>query len=145
MAHSTNSNQTCLEKRGMSERKTEMARSDYNMENQYSVTHADALSDGDAQGKGTGHGGHTHFLPDCTDADYTSNKINYSNFDTSAGGGCFDIKGRNGIGGRERCMAISIYNEENQYGSTSVDTTENRNDGQYYVGQRIGNSESTCG
>lgn len=145
MAHSTNSNQTCLEKRGMTERKTETARSDYNIENQYNSTHKDALSDGDPQGKGTGHGGHTHWLPDCTDADYTTFKINYSNFDTENGGGCYDIKGRNGIGGRDRALAMSLYNTENQYGPNSVDTTENVNDGQYYVGQQLGNSNSTCG
>lgn len=61
MATTIQNGQTCLEKRGMEERHTEITRSDYNIENQYSATHKDALSDGDAQGKGTGHGGHTHF------------------------------------------------------------------------------------
>ena len=134
--------QTCLEKRGMEERHEEITRSDYNIENQYGPTHSDALSNGDPQGKGTGHGGHTHYLPDCTKP---TNMIIYSNFDTANGGGCYDIKGRNGISGRERAMAISIYNQENEYGANLVDTTANVNDGQYFVGQQIGSPESNCG
>ena len=127
--------QTCLEKRGMEERHQEITRSDYNIENQYGATHPDAISDGDAQGKGTGHGGHTHFLPDCTKPTTT---INYSNFDSENGGGYYDIEGRNGISGRKRAMATSLYNKEVQYGPTLVDTSANVADGQYYVGQQIG-------
>ena len=44
---------TCLEQRSMEERHKEQVRSDYNRENQYNVTHPDALANGDAQGKGT--------------------------------------------------------------------------------------------
>ena len=127
--------QTCLEKRGMEERHQEITRSDYNIENQYGATHPDAISDGDVQGKGTGHGGHTHFLPDCTKPTTT---INYSNFDSENGGGYYDIEGRNGISGRKRAMATSLYNKETQYGPTLVDTSANVADGQYYVGQQIG-------
>jgi len=127
--------QTCLEKRGMEERHQEITRSDYNIENQYGATHQDAISDGDVQGKGTGHGGHTHFLPDCTKPTTT---INYSNFDSENGGGYYDIEGRNGISGRKRAMATSLYNKEIQYGPTLVDTSANVADGQYYVGQQIG-------
>ena len=58
--------QSCLEKRGIEERSEEIVRSDYNQENPYGPTHPDAMSDGDAQGKGTGHGGHTAWTPDCT-------------------------------------------------------------------------------
>jgi hypothetical protein len=130
MANTIPNGQTCLEKRGMEERHEEITRSDYNIENQYGATHQDALSDGDPQGKGTGHGGHTHFLPDCTKP---TNMINYSNFDTENGGGCYDIKGRNEIGGRERLMAISIYNKENAYGPALVDTSLNVADGQIVV------------
>jgi hypothetical protein len=119
----------------MEERHQEITRSDYNIENQYSVTHPDAISDGDAQGKGTGHGGHTHFLPDCTKPTTT---IDYSNFDTENGGGYYDIEGRNGISGRKRAMATSLYNKEEQYGPTMVDTSANVADGQYYFGQQIG-------
>ena len=127
--------QTCLEKRGMEERHQEITRSDYNIENQYGATHPDAISDGDAQGKGTGHGGHTHFLPDCTKP---TNMINYSNFDSENGGGYYDIEGRNGISGRKRALATSMYNKEAQYGANLVDTSANVADGQYYVGQQIG-------
>lgn len=135
MASTVVNGQTCLEKRGMEERHEEITRSDYNIENQYGPTHPDAISDGDPQGKGTGHGGHTHFLPDCTKPTTT---INYSNFDSENGGGYYDIKGRNGISGRERALAISLYNKEIQYGPTLVDTSANVADGQYYVGQQIG-------
>ena len=127
--------QTCLEKRGIEERHNEIVRSDYTIDNQYGPTHKDALSDGDAQGKGTGHGGHTHWLPDCT---LPTNMIRYSNFDTDNGGGCYDLKGRNGISGRERSLAISMYNKENPYGADLIDTSKNVDDGQYYVGQTLG-------
>ena len=135
MASTVQNGQTCLEKRGMKERHEEITRSDYNIENQYGPTHPDAISDGDPQGKGTGHGGHTHFLPDCTKPTTT---INYSNFDSENGGGYYDIKGRNGISGRERALAISLYNKEIQYGPTLVDTSANVAEGQYYFGQQIG-------
>ena len=140
MANTVENGQTCLEKRGMEERHQEITRSDYNIENQYSATHQDAVSDGDAQGKGTLHGGHTHFLPDCTKP---TSQINYSNFDTENGGGYYDINGRNGISGRERAMAISIYNKENPYGANLVNTTKNVDDGQYFVGQQIGQKTTT--
>jgi len=135
MANIRENGQTCLEKRGMEARHEQITRSDYNIEDEYSATHKDAMSDGDAQGKGTGHGGHTHFLPDCEKPTTT---IDYSNFDTVNGGGYYDIKGRNGIGGRDRALATSLYNKEAQYGPTLVDTSKNVADGQYYFGQQIG-------
>ena len=132
MAKKVDNGQTCLEKRGIEERHKEITRSDYNIEDQYGPTHKDALSDGDPQGKGTGHGGHTHYLPDCTKP---TGMIDYSNFDTEHGGGQYDIEGRNNISGRKRALAISMYNKENMYGPTLVDTSVNRSDGQYFVGQ----------
>lgn len=129
--------QTCLEKRGMEERHEEIVRSDYNIENQYSETHSDALSNGDPQGKGAGHGGHTHYLPDCNKPTGT---IDYSNFATSPFdqiGGEYDIEGRCGIPGRRVQMARSIYSHLNEYGANLVDTTANINDGQYFVGQQL--------
>jgi len=135
MASTVENGQTCLEKRGMEERHQEITRSDYNIEDQYGPTHKDAISDGDAQGKGTGHGGHTHFLPDCTKP---INMINYSNFDSENGGGYYDIEGRNGISGRKRALATSLYNKETEYGPKLVDTSKNVADGQYYFGQQIG-------
>lgn len=120
--------QSCLEKRGITERKNEIVRNDYNIEDQYSSTHKDAISDGDALGKGTNHGGHTAFLPDCNKPTST---IDYSNFDTVNGGGLYDIEGRNDIGGRKRLVAQSLYNSENQYSANLVNTEINVNDGQY--------------
>lgn len=122
--------QSCLEKKAIEERHNEIVRSDYNIENQYSSTHKDAISDGDAQGKGTGHGGHTHYLPDCNKPSTT---IDYSNFDTSNGGGLYDIEGRNDVGGRKKAIASSLYNSENQYSANLVNTEINVRDGQYQV------------
>ena len=122
--------QSCLEKKAIEERHNEIVRSDYNIENQYSSTHKDAISDGDAQGKGTGHGGHTHYLPDCNKPSTT---IDYSNFDTTNGGGLYDIEGRNDVGGRKRAIASSLYNSENQYSANLVNTEINVRDGQYQV------------
>ena len=126
--------QSCLEKQGIEERSNEIVRSDYNFENPYGPTHPDAMSDGDVQGKGTGRGGHDAWLPDCTKP---NNMINYSNFDTENGGGLYDIKGRNDVGGRERSLARSKYNKEQPYGADLVNTSENIALGQYYVGQTI--------
>ena len=139
MANIKENGQTCLEKRGMEARHEQITRSDYNIEDEYSATHKDAMSDGDAQGKGTGRGGHTHFLPDCTKP---TTLIDYSNFDTENGGGYYDIKGRNGIGGRDRALATSLYNKEAQYGPNLVNTSKNIEDGQYYVGQQIGQTST---
>lgn len=122
--------QSCLEKRAIDERNTEIVRSDYNSSDQYSATHKDAISDGDAQGKGTQHGGHTAWLPDCSKP---LNMIDYSNFDTFNGGGYYDIEGRNDIGGRKRAMVNQLYNSENQYSVNLINTEENRNAGQYVM------------
>lgn len=122
--------QSCLEKRGIEERHNEIVRSDYNIEDQYSSAHKDAISDGDALGKGTNHGGHTHFLPDCSKP---TTMIDYSNFDTVNGGGFYDIEGRNDIGGRKRAMGYSLYNQENQYSANLVNTEENLRQGQYQM------------
>ena len=52
--------QSCLEKKGIESRQEHLVRSDYNKDDFYSVTHKDALSDGDVLGKGTGSAGHGH-------------------------------------------------------------------------------------
>lgn len=127
--------QTCLEKNGINARHEQIVRSDYNIENEYSSIHPNAIADGDVKGKGVG-GGHTHWLPNCDGT--PNNRIDYSNFNTENAGGKYDIEGRNGIGGRKKALASSLYNKENMYGPTSVDTTANVNDGQYFVGQQIG-------
>lgn len=120
--------QSCLEKRGIEERSVEIVRSDYNIENQYGPSHPDALSNGDVNGKGTGHGGHTHYLPDCNKPTST---IDYSNFDTLNGGGLYDIEGRNDVGGRKKAINSSLYNNERQYSANLVNTEINLRQGQY--------------
>lgn len=122
--------QSCLEKKGIESRQEHLVRSDYNKEDSYSATHKDAISDGDVFGKGTQSGGHGHWLPDCTKS---KTEIDYSNFDTTQGGGLYDIEGRNGIGGRERLINYCLYNQENEYSAKLIDTTENQHDGQYVV------------
>ena len=121
--------QSCLEFTSMDARHIQEARSDYQRNNQYSATHPDALASS-GNGKGTGHGGHTHWLPNCRG---TIGIINYSNFDTQHGGNQYDIEGRNGIGGRLNAIVNSLYNAENPYGLSLVDTIENINEGQYYM------------
>ena len=120
--------QSCLEKRGIEERSVEIVRSDYNIENQYGPSHHDALSNGDVNGKGTGHGGHTHYLPDCNKPTST---IDYSNFDTLNGGGLYDIEGRNDVGGRKKAINSSLYNHERQYSANLINTEINLRQGQY--------------
>ena len=124
--------QTCLEKTGLERRQEELVRNDYTRFDEYSQTHKDAISDGDPLGKGSGHGGHTHSIPNC---DLPKGMMDYSNFDTQASnlGGLYDIEGRNGVGGRNFLKTISLYNEENSYGINSVDTTANVEDGQIVI------------
>jgi len=131
MATNNKNGQSRLEIAGINERSEEIVRSDYNIEDQYSATHKDAISDGDPLGKGTGHGGHTDWLPK-TDQ-LPSNAINYSNFDTTNGGGEYDIHGRNGIGGRERNLSRQLYGPDHQYGPNLVNTEENIAQGQFRI------------
>ena len=109
----------------MDERHVEIIRNDYNRENQYSETHPDALATGDRQGKGTGHGGHGHWLPNCNAA---IGVFNYSNFDTaisSHAGNDQDNEARN------IALTRSMYNDTNPYGA--IDTHLNVLEGQYQV------------
>jgi hypothetical protein len=121
--------QTCLEKKGIEARHESLVRNDYNLNDEYTSTHPNALSDGDPKGKGTGHGGHTYSVPDCN----RPTSIDYSNFDTENGGGLYDIEGRNGNGGRNFLITINNYNKENPYGANLVDTTLNVSDGQIRI------------
>lgn len=132
MATKNNKGQTCLEKHGISARHEQTVRSDYNIENEYSAVHPDAISDGDVQGKGARSGGHTHWLPQCDGE--PSNTINYSNFATSPSD---NIGGKYDVENRKEQMIRSIYTYEEPYGANLVDTTENQNEGQYVVGQQI--------
>lgn len=119
--------QSCLEKRSMEERHEEIVRSDYNQNDPYSGTHKDALADGDSRGKGTGHGGHTFWLPDCSG---TLGTFNYSNFDTSPSSNAGNDKDNEA---RNKAFARSLYNYENQYSAKTVDTSANVLEGQYMV------------
>ena len=122
--------QTCLEKKGIEARNKSLVRNDYTRIEEYSSIHPDALATGDPQGKGTGHGGHTHSVPDCE----KPSSIVYTNFDTSENaGGLYDIEGRNGVGGRTFLKNISVYNENYEYGPTLIDTRLNVEDGQIRV------------
>lgn len=124
--------QTCLEKKGIETRQETIIRNDYNKSDEYNDQHKDALSTGDPLGKGSGNGAHGHSVPDCSKP---KGMIDYSNFDTHSQniGGQYDIEGRNGQGGRNYLMTISLYNENNQYGINSVDTSANVADGQVVI------------
>ena len=131
--------QSPLEIKGFQKRDELLVRNDYTKNEEYNETHKDAISDGDPQGKGTGHGGHTHVIPNHELAMNDENSVwyspyNYSQFDTEHGGGQYDIEGRNGIGGRNWIKAISKFNEENQYGLNYVDTSLNVAEGKYVAG-----------
>jgi hypothetical protein len=116
---------SCLETRAITERNIQEARQNYNRENRYSATHPDALATGDRKGKGTGHGGHSHWLPNCN---AQMGVFNYSNFDTafeSGAGNDLDNAARNAS------VTRSLYGPQNPYGH--VDTTANRLEGQYVI------------
>lgn len=120
--------QSYLEKKAIEERNNEIVKNDYDSENVYGKTHKDAISNGDVLGKGTNHGGHTYTLPDYSKGTHT---IDYSNFDTTNGGGLYDIEGRNNIGGRKKMVSISLYNSEKQYGLNYINSEENLKQGQF--------------
>lgn len=128
------SKQSNLEKKGIEERSNEIVLNDFNNDDEYSSTHEDALSHPQSTdkpwGKGTNHGGHTHYIPDSTKS---KTQMNYSNFDTFNGGGSYDIYGRNNVGGRNKLININLYSSNNAYGPDSVDTTKNQEEGQYVV------------
>ncbi len=116
---------SCLEIYSMDARHDMETRSDYTRLNKYSSTHPDALATGDRQGKGTGHGGHGHWLPNCTSQ---MGIFNYSNFDTAVSSGAgndLDNIARN------ETITRSLYNPANPYGD--IDTSMNVLEGQYVV------------
>lgn len=116
---------SCLEIVSMDERHEEEVRNDYNRINQYSKTHSDALSTGDAQGKGSGHQGHTHWLPNCNGP---LNVIDYRNFDTDFNS---NIGNCNDVGMRNQSMARSLYNQNVVYSEKLIDRSNNIAEGQY--------------
>ena len=117
--------QSCLEFTSMNARHIQEAGSHYQRNNQYSATHPDALASS-GNGKGTGHGGHTHWRPNCRG---TIGMIDYRNFDTDinsgAGNDCDNAA-------RTRTIQRSLYNGSNKpYSALLVDTTANVREGQY--------------
>lgn len=116
--------QSCLEYTSMDQRHIQETRSDYQRDNQYNSTHPDAMASS-GNGKGTAHGGHTHWLPNCRG---TIGVINYTNFDTaissSAGNDCDNIA-------RDKSLARSLYNGSNVYSALLVDTSRNVREGQF--------------
>ena len=126
--------QTRLENIAINKRDEHVVRNDYDGEDKYSSTHENALSHPESTnkpwGKGTGNGGHTHTLPNPL-ASTTS--YNYSNMDTSGGGGSYDIHGKDGKGGRKFLQTINLYSSENRYGAHLIDTSLNRIDGQIII------------
>lgn len=130
-----NKKQSNLEQKAINERNNELSRSNYTKKhNEYSESHENALSNPDDDkkylGKGTGSGGFQHSVPNY---DLPSTLMS-SNIDThTEAGGAYDIHGKNGVGGRNFLKKINIYNIDNAYGSNSVDTSENIEDGQYVM------------
>lgn len=130
---------SCLEKRSMDGsdnmpygRHQQEVRSDYQRTHQYSATSPDALSplhdNGEGihgQGKGTGHGGHGHWLPDCNGQ---LGVFNYSNFDTAIASGAGNEDDNEA---RNIALTRSLYNDANPYGA--IDTSMNVAEGQFVV------------
>ena len=116
---------SCLETRSIAERHVQETRQHYTRENRYSATHPDALATGDKHGKGTGHGGHSHWLPNCN---AQIGVFNYSNFDTA-----FESGAGNDADNLARNTAVtrSMYGPQKPYGH--VDTTANLLEGQYVM------------
>jgi hypothetical protein len=143
--------QTCLENIGLQMRPVLLNKNDYQSgfvsgdeATEYSVRHPNALSDGDGRGMGTGHGGHTFYVPDCNKAvmigEHMQSPIDYSNFDTFNGGDCVGINGRPGLefSGRVGNTEINNYGRlAIQYGENYVNTLQNVMDGQFVVGYNI--------
>lgn len=106
---------------------------------EYDYRHRDAISDGDKLGKGTGQSlGFT--IPN---KNASKTEISRSNFitteessPTKSVGGKYDIYGYGaleGKSGRRYLEGINLYGPSNEYGSLSVDTTKNIEDGQVRV------------
>lgn len=123
---------------GAEEREKELVRNrEYSKgELEYKETHKNALSNPDKPlGKGVSNSDHQAYTPilDVEQKKYQKDNYNRNSINTSNGGGLYDIKGRNGDGGRERLVKINLYSKENPYGDGSIDMEENLNDGQYFV------------
>lgn len=123
--------QSRLESEAIQHRDVLLVKNDYmkGSEQEYNEEHKDARADGDPLGKGTGNPLGTAPRPGTTD----NKAISYANVNTKDAGGQYDVEGRNGVGGRERLVAMNLYGPDSSYGLDSVDTTKNVEAGQYVV------------
>ena len=139
--------QTCLENVGITHRPILLNKNEYSKTEIYDVNHPNALATGDARGKGTAHGGHTHSIPDCKTAQYIGEHFQSdilqqidtfpdSGPNSTGGGDCIDVGGLKGVSptGRNRLLGINMFNYETQYDSNYVNTSKNVEDGQFVVG-----------
>ena len=82
--------QTRLESKAIERRHELFVKNDYDKNDAYSATHEDAKSHPESEdkplGKGTGHGGHTHSVPNPL---RSSTSYNYDSIDTNGGGGSY--------------------------------------------------------
>lgn len=118
--------QVCLEKVSMTARKEQLVKSDFNKDNPYNETHPDALASS-GRGKSTGHGGHTHSLPNCNG---TIGMISYTNFDTALASGAGNADDN---AARKTALARMLYSQDNPYSAEIIDTSANLAEGQYRV------------
>ena len=119
---------SCLEIVSMDESHEELLKNEYNPDNEYTRSHPNALNidnGDDKRGKGTGSSGHSHWLPDCTGQ---LGIINYSNFDTDVS---FHAGNRADNDARQTALSRSMYNKDNEYSASLVDTSMNVAEGQY--------------
>jgi hypothetical protein len=118
--------QTNLGKNSIESRENLIVKNEYCYydDNQYSVIHKNASNvDEDAKGKGTGHGGHTHYRPDPSAPKGYVDEFGI----TQEGGNYYDIHGYGTInGGRNFLKNISMYSKEKPYYPNNIDTS---NDG----------------
>lgn len=126
--------QSRLEQEGIDVRKEKLLRNDFMRDvNEYDANNDAAKTHDDENhpwGKGTGSGGHGYTIPGQSKS---KTKFDYSQFNTTNGGGSYDKYGRNNVGGRERLQLINLYGPENEYGENSVDTSKNIEDGQVII------------
>jgi len=141
--------QSRLENIGISKRTDLIQKNDYADDNvisgkEYDENHADAMSDGDALGKGSGQSmGFAVANPGSfyiTPAGVRVQQMDYSTLVTKESptqtvGGEYDRNGRQGLShsGRNTLIGMNRYQEGNEYGEQSVDTSANILQGQYKV------------
>lgn len=123
MATIKENGQSYLEQEALDLRHEQMARSDYNPNDEYSAQHQDALATGDEKGKGTGDfAGHGWIVPNMTIPRGQMSGM----FNTDEGGNDCDYAAR------EVMTARSLYGPNRQYGiDVMVNTSINREEGQY--------------